>query len=111
SRTWLVDPVQTQVSASTGATSKGTPEREPWNGEFYACFGHGDARNWEEARKYGFISGGGGSWYSNTLDLLSVGSRVWVKAPGHGFVGVGVVTGPRQSAENYKVQTPEGERN
>lgn len=33
SRTWLVDPVQTQVSAST-PTSRGPREREPWNGQF-----------------------------------------------------------------------------
>ena len=29
--------------------------------------------------KYGFVSGGGGSWYSQTLKLLSPGDLVWVK--------------------------------
>jgi hypothetical protein len=110
SRTWLVDPVQTQVSAATPAATRGTPEREPWNGEFYACFGDGRSRNWDEGRQYGFISGGGGSWYSNTLNLLSVGDRVWVKVPGQGFVGVGEVMGPRQPITEFMVQTPDGER-
>lgn len=110
SRTWLMDPVQIQVSAATPATMRGTREREPWNGEFYACFGHGETRNWDEGRRYGFISGGGGSWYSNTLNLLSVGDRVWVKAPGHGFVGVGEVIGARVPITEFKVVTPEGER-
>jgi len=110
SRTWLVDPVQIQVSAATPATTRGTREREPWNGEFYACFGHSTTRSWDEGRRYGFISGGGGSWYSNTLNLLSAGDRVWVKAPGYGFVGVGEVIGARQPITEFKIATPEGER-
>ena len=109
SRTWLMDPVQAQVSAATPAP-KSSREREPWNGEFYACFGHGASRDWAEGRKYGFICAGGGSWYSNTLDLLAVDNRVWVKAPGYGFVGVGEVTGPRQSIDTFQLTTPDGER-
>ena len=102
-RTWLVDPIQTQSSVATPST-RGQREREPWNGEFYACFGHGDTRDWAEGKKYGFISAGGGSWYSNTLNLLSVGDRVWVKAPGYGFVGVGKILGPRKSITNFKIE-------
>jgi hypothetical protein len=108
SRSWLLDPVQTQVSAATPA-SRGPREREPWNGEFYACFGHGETRDWEEGRRYGFICAGGGSWYSNTLNLLSVADKVWVKAPGYGFVGVGEVTGPREPITEFKVLTNNGD--
>lgn len=107
-RTWLIDPVQTQVSAAT-PTARGTREREPWNGEFYGSFGHGDSRNWSEGRRYGFICAGGGSWYSNTLNLLSVGDRIWVKAPGFGFVGIGEVTGPREAITDFKIRTDSGE--
>ena len=63
----------------------------------------GITRSWDEGRRYGFICAGGGSWYSNTLNLLSIGDRVWVKAPGHGFVGVGEVTGPRESITEFKI--------
>jgi hypothetical protein len=108
SRSWLLDPAQTQVSAATPAT-KGPREREPWNGEFYACFGHGETRDWEEGRRYGFICAGGGSWYSNTLNLLTVGDRVWVKAPGFGFVGFGEVTGPREPITQFMVHTDAGD--
>jgi len=108
SRSWLLDPVQTQVSAAT-PVSRGPREREPWNGEFYACFGHGESRDWEEGRRYGFICAGGGSWYSNTLNLLNVGDKVWVKAPGYGFVGVGEVTGPREPITEFKVPTSSGD--
>lgn len=92
SRAWLLDPVETQAAA---ATSGAASVKEPWNGEYYASFGHGQSRDWGEARKYGFICAGGGSWYSGTLRLLQVDDLVWVKAPGHGFVGVGrVISGP-----------------
>ena len=75
------------------------------------CFGHSpEGRPWEEAiRTHGFISAGGGEWYSNTLALLSPGDRVWVKAPGYGFVGVGRVTGKPERTSEFKVKTPQGE--
>jgi len=104
SRSWLLDPITTQVNAT--ALPQGS--KEPWNGEFYANFGHGDRRSWEEAVQYGFICAGGGAWFTNTLRLLSAGDRVWVKAPGYGFVGVGRVIGARQPATSFQVGTPHG---
>ena len=62
SRTWFEEDIE------ESAPVKGS-EKGPWNGEYYASFGEG-SRNWEDARKYGFISAGGGSWYSKTLSLL-----------------------------------------
>ena len=107
SRAWLLDPARLQAS-SAGASPDG--HSEPWNGEFYASFGEGDSRSWDDAMKYGFLSAGGGSWYSKTLSLLPVGARVWVKSPEHGFVGVGRVTGPPSPASTFKVSTPDGEK-
>src|SRR3546814_6007279 len=49
SRAWLLDPVETQVSIAA-PTKRGAREREPWNGEFYACFGDGESRNWEDRK-------------------------------------------------------------
>ncbi|MDH4260111.1 MAG: endonuclease NucS, partial [Gammaproteobacteria bacterium] len=89
SRTWLLDPVQTQVNAATTVSGPS----EPWNGEFYCSYGHSETRSWADAVELGFICGGGGPWYSKTLQLLSPGDRVWVKVPGAGFVGVARVTG------------------
>ncbi len=106
SRAWLIDPGETQANVAT--TTRRTRESEPWNGEYYVSFG-GD-RNWSEARKYGFISAGGGSWYSQTLRILSPGDRVWVNIPGTGYVGVGRVSETVQSVNDFKVMTKEGER-
>lgn len=100
SRAWLVDPGEVQIhAASTGRRG----DVEPWNGEFYVSFGVDDDRWWNEAVKYGFVSAGGGSWYTNSLRMLSEGDRVWVKIPGKGFVGVGVVTGPRVAANDFEI--------
>lgn len=105
SQAWLIDPTQTQVSTARTATK----QKEPWNGEFYANYGHGKERSWDEAVQYGFICGGGGSWYSKTLQLLSPGDRVWVKSPGYGFVGVGRVNGHVQPIKSFHVTTSEGQ--
>ena len=104
SRSWLNDPTLTQVNATVSPQDP----KEPWNGEFYASFGHGESRSWAEAVKYGFISAGGGPWYTNTLRLLNPGDRVWVKAPGYGFVGVGRVTGHPQPITSFVITTPDG---
>ncbi|GAB3729869.1 hypothetical protein GCM10028862_08660 [Luteimonas pelagia] len=80
-----------------------------WNGEFYANYG-GEHRSWDDARKFGFISAGGREWFSRTLKLLEPGGRVWVNRPGAGYIGVGEVLGPPVPADEFKVDTSEGQR-
>ena len=106
SRVWLIDPGETQANVVVATNGVGE-KKEPWNGEYYVSFGH---RPWNDARTYGFISAGGGGWYSQTLKLLNPGDRVWVKIPGVGYVGVGRVTGRVVSVNEFEVKTPAGER-
>jgi hypothetical protein len=108
SRAWLIDPGETQANVASTTTTKG--DKEPWNGEFYVSFGDAASRSWEDARRFGYISGGGGSWYSQTLKLLSPGDRVWVKIPKKGYVGVGTVLESVQPVKDFKVQTDSGEQ-
>ena len=105
SRSWLLDPVKSQVSSA--ATAPDTLA-EPWNGEFYCSFGEGESRSWADAREFGFICAGGGVWYSRTLALLKAGDRIWVKVPDMGFVGVGRVVGTVEPANSFKVLSPDG---
>ena len=73
SRAWLIDPGETQ--ANVASTTRTERAKEPWNGEYYVSFGDLSTRDWEEARKYGFISGGGGRWYSHDAeDVVARGS-------------------------------------
>ena len=109
SRTWLIDPGETQANVAITAQAQG--EHEPWNGEFYVSFGPSEHRSWSDAVQYGYISAGGGTWYSQTLNMLSPGDRVWVKIPGTGYVGVGIVKEEDvQSVNDFTVQTQEGEK-
>jgi hypothetical protein len=104
SRAWLINPAETQEHANL---PKGA-ESQPWNGEYYVSFGHKMGRDWEDARKYGFISAGGGGWYSKTLNLLKKGDRVWVNIPRTGYVGVGIVEEPAVKADQFTVKTEKG---
>jgi hypothetical protein len=108
SRAWLIDPGETQ--ANVAVTTKAKGEKEPWNGEYYVSFGDMNSRSWEDARRFGFISAGGGSWYSQTLKMLSPGDRVWVKIPSVGYVGVGRVTEAVCPGKEFTVETAEGKR-
>ncbi len=103
SRTWLYDPAFLQIESGSASEKS-----EPWNGEFYCTFGDDETRSWEDARKYGFISAGGGAWYSRTLKVLKPDDRVWVKlAWGGGYVGVGRVVGTAVPASEFRVSDEE----
>lgn len=101
SQVWL--PVKKAKKVATG-------EQGPWNGEYYAAFGDEESRNWNEAIKYGFVSAGGGPWYSKTLALLKPGGRVWVLVPGRGYVGVGIVEEPVVKVDAFLVTLGDGRR-
>jgi len=103
SRVWFQDPED-----APDPTANPPKERGPWNGEFYVSFGEAYDRAWEDARNYGFVSGGGGHWYSNTLGYLQKGHRVWVNAPGKGYVGVGIVEEPVVKVDAFMVKLSDG---
>ncbi len=106
SRAWLIDPSETQVNVSLAGSRGGADAKEPWNGEFYVSYGSG--RSWDDARRYGYISAGGGTWYSQTLKMLSPGDRVWVKIPKTGYVGVARVKAPSQPIADIAFEGPNG---
>lgn len=87
-----------------------TREKLRWNGEYYVSFDHRkNGRNWEDARKYGFVSAGGGAWYSRTLSLLEPGGRIWVNVPKTGYVGVGIVKDEPVLAKEFIVTDDHGQ--
>lgn len=98
-RTWLLNDVQ--VTAPAGKRRDGG-SKEPWNGQdWYVSFGDDPvgSRAWEDARRFGFVSAGGGEWYSRSLRGLPVGARIFTCIPKTGYVGVGVVTGEARPAD------------
>jgi hypothetical protein len=102
-RSWLLDPNQVEAQSSKANSSK--TGKQPWNGrDYYVSLGDGTFRSWEDCRKYGFISAGQGRWYSNTLSLLSPGSRVFACIPKTGYVGVGIVQETVVPIKDFTVQ-------
>lgn len=97
-RAWLREPGREDIVKTEKLLKK------DWNGEYYTSFGVNPSRTWEDAKKYGFLSAGGGSWYSNTLSLLEPGARIWVNIPGIGYVGVGKVIEERVPVEDFIVK-------
>ncbi len=103
SRAWLADPGQVE------AKIEAKREKIPWNGDFYVSFGADQNRDWDEAVKYGFVSAGGGDWYSRTLRMLEPGARIFVNIPGEGYVGVGIVADSVVPIDEFEVEDENGE--
>jgi hypothetical protein len=103
-RAWLSEPALEQ-----GDLESPTP-RGAWNEEYYVSFGESEHRNWEDARKYGFISAGGGPKWTSPLNMLQPGDRVWVNIIGKGYAGVGEVTSAAVHFEQFKVLDGDGQR-
>ncbi|MEV4347753.1 endonuclease NucS domain-containing protein [Actinoplanes sp. NPDC049596] len=91
-RTWLLPDSDT----SDAVAPRRSGAKEPWNGQdWYVTFGEESGiRSWDDARRYGFVSAGGGEWYSRSLRALPLGGRIFAYIPKIGYVGVGTVAGP-----------------
>jgi hypothetical protein len=108
-RAWLREPGFAEAGGVDAVVGKKTKAKGEWNGEYYVSFGVGSSRRWEDAVRYGFISGGGGPFYIKTLQLLNPGDRVWVNVPGGtGYVGVGLVKAPACRVDQFMVPGPNG---
>jgi hypothetical protein len=104
-RAWLIDPGEVEARVEEKR------DKLPWNNEFYVSFGHlddGTSRHWEDARRYGFVSAGGGDWYVRTLSMLEPGNRIWVNIPATGYVGVGRVESGPVPADQFLVPDSNG---
>ncbi len=71
-RTWLIDPHEAEQTSKVVAKKR----KETWNGrDFYVSLGESDDANWDDCRRYGFVCGSGGRWYTQTLNLLFPAAR------------------------------------
>lgn len=96
-RAWLADPVETQERAER-------KEVAPWSGIWYV--NHTADRDWEERRKYGFISAGGAPRYFESLRRLQIGDTMVVYQKQTGYLGVGKVRATSVPADEFKI--PDG---
>jgi hypothetical protein len=108
-RTWMIDETTT---VATRASGKSNRKQEAWNGQdWYVSFGEeSGSRNWDDARRCGFVSAGGGKWFSRTLRQVPVGGRIFVYIPKVGYVGVAEVCGAATPFHAATVRIGEDER-
>lgn len=101
-RAWLVEPIESGALQPEVARGR----KEQWNGrDWYVSFGtEPGIRDWSDAVKFGFISAGGGEWYSRTLTSLPLNARVFGCIPGTGYVGVGTVVGAAVAADEARLE-------
>lgn len=65
-------------------------------------------RSWADMRRYGFISAGGGTRYSNALDTLKIGYKIFAYQKSNGYVGYGTVVSLKQIASEFEVSNGVG---
>lgn len=79
--------------AGTPAPPRQLPRSGPSDERtWYVNFGDEAKRSWSDARRYGFVSAGGGHWYIKPLQKLHPGDTVLAYLPGRGYAGIGTVT-------------------
>jgi hypothetical protein len=97
-RAWLKDPEEMQEKTQAR-------NQAPWSGFYFVNVGEGEHRNWDDCRKYGFLSAGQGEKYGNAMKKLKPDDLVFAYMKGLGYVGYGTVTGPAVMARDF---TPNG---
>lgn len=80
--------------------------RAPWSGYYFVNAGLGEHRSWVDMRRYGFISAGGGDFYTKRLEQLGVGDEIFVYDKGNGYIGYGVVT--QETVHGSEFMTADG---
>ncbi len=92
------------LSALDAASINSNKSYGEWNGkDWYVAFGDDEGRRWSDARKYGFVSAGGGDWYSRTFKTVPIGSRIFAYIPSIGYVGAGITSGAALPFEESKI--------
>ena len=77
-----------------------------WTGYFYVNVDEGDWRSWEDFRRYGFVSAGGGPRWSSSLRKLQPGDKIYAYQKGRGYVGLGEVVAEAVPAKDFTVGEP-----
>lgn len=62
-----------------------------------------DFRCWDDCRRYGYLSAGGGERWSNQIRRLPEGALVFAYVVGQGYVGLGRVTAEAVPQKNFMI--------
>ena len=92
---WLLD--QAEVAERSEARVQA-----PWSGLWYVNVGEGGSRSWDDMRRFGFVSAGGGEWYSRPMQRLQVDDQIVAYQKQAGYVGHGKVTATAVKARDFE---------
>lgn len=95
-RAWLMDPKDVQEKSESR-------KRGPWSGFYFVNVGEGAYRNWDDNRRYGYISAGQGRKASGALKNLCIGDKIFAYLKGTGYVGYGEITQEATKIKDYTV--------
>ncbi len=95
---WLLDQQEVIERSETRVQA-------PWSGLWYVNIGEGPHRAWEDMRRYGFVSAGGGEKWSKPLQRLQPGDPIVAYLRGAGYVGYGRVIAPAIMARDFLIGT------
>jgi hypothetical protein len=95
-RSWLLDPDEVEERSESR-------RKAPWLGFWFVNVGEGAHRNWDDCRKYGFLSAGWGSKFSDQMKRLQVDAKVFAYMNKRGYVGFGKVTQEAVMVRDFKV--------
>lgn len=101
-RTWAVDPSELEERISIEPTDP----RHMWTGLWHFNTGVHEGRSWEDVRRYGFLSAGGGRKWRDEIEGLSIGDPVYAYINGTGYCGGGIVASSAMRVDLFK---PRGE--
>jgi hypothetical protein len=105
-RTWVVDPAELleRVDSRTPDPIAMGADRA-WTGLWHVNLGvapgEGVQRNWEDPRRYGFVSAGHGPKWRDEISRLAIGDRIYAYLNGAGYVGGGEVRSTAERADNF----------
>jgi hypothetical protein len=100
----------TDVNVKKAEAATNRKAKREWTGLYFLNLGMFDEnlekepfRHWSNCRELGYTSAGGGHKWSGKLRKLKIGDPVAAYAKGHGYVGIGLVTGPARPLHLFEV--------
>lgn len=105
-RSWTIDPAELEeLVAPPISDSAANAKDRVWTGFWHVNVGvHTDehiGRNWDDPRRYGFISAGQGTVWRDEIMKLRTGSRIFAYLNTYGYVGAGVVVSEAVPAKDF----------
>lgn len=100
-RSWLLDPGKVLTRAEDSSVAR--KERGEWTGFWFVNIGmtQEEDRSWDDARDYGFVSGGQGARSRAAMERLEIGDRIFAFVSKQGYVGYGIVDQRAVMARDY----------